>query len=137
MIEASASREINVSADTAWSLLADWGDTSWLKGPEKTEVVQKGGQVTRRLHVSGADPIEETMLASDPATMTLNYTIAVSELFRLENYNGTIAVVPTANGCRVDWRCTFEPGGMSDEEAAAIANGNLNFLLDSLVEYLL
>jgi hypothetical protein len=136
MFKAESSREIAVTAEIAWSLLVDWGNTVWLPGPEKTEVVTRGQEVTRRLIISGAEPIEETMLENAPASMTLKYTIAVSELFRLADYIGRIAVVPADNGCRVIWSCCFSQREMSDDEAGAAANGNLNFLLDSLKTYL-
>ncbi len=136
MFKAELSREIAVPAETAWSLLVDWGNTVWLPGLEKTEVVMRGQEVTRRLFVTGAEPIEETMLENDPTGMTLKYTIAVSELFPLADYSGRIAVVPAENGCRVIWGSCFSQGEMSDEDAGAAANGNLNLLLDSLQGYL-
>jgi hypothetical protein len=136
MFKAELSREIAVPAEIAWSLLVDWGNTVWLPGPEKTEVVTRGQEVTRRLFIPGAEPIEETMLENDPAGMTLNYTIAVSELFQLADYSGRIAVEPSDHGCRVIWGSCFSQGEMSDEEAGAAASGNLNFLLDSLKGYL-
>ncbi len=136
MFEAEVSREIAVPANTAWSLLADWGNAAWIPGPEKVEVVSAGTAVTRRLFIPGAAPIEETMLASDAAAGTVDYTIAVGELFTLADYRGRIAVVAAGEGCRVDWHCSFDQGAMSDEQAAAAANGNLNFLLDSLKGYL-
>lgn len=136
MFRTELSREIAVPAETAWSLLVDWGNTVWLPGPEKTEVVTRGQEVTRRLFIPGAEPIEETMLENDPSSMTLKYTIAVSELFQLADYSGRISVVPANNGCRVIWASSFSQGEMSDEEADAAANGNLNFLLGSLQDYL-
>ncbi len=136
MFEAAESREIDVNADTAWELLADWSDTRWLPGPPETEVVRSGDQVTRRLLIPGAEPIEETLLATDPATMTLHYRIAASEKFPLKDYSGTVVVRATDEGCRVDWQCRFDQGDMSDEQADAIASRNLNVLLDSLASFL-
>ena len=136
MVNAELSRDIAVPADVAWSLLVDWGNTLWLPGPEKTEIVTRGPQVTRRLFIPGAEPIEETMLDNDPVSMTLEYTIAVSELFQLADYSGRIAVVPANNGCRVIWGSCFSQGEISDKEADAAAIGNLKFLLDSLQAYL-
>ncbi len=137
MFQAQADREISVPAEAAWTLLADWGNTEWLAGPEKTEVICSGDQVTRRLFMTGvAQPIEETLLSADQASRTLNYTIAVGEIFKLANYQGTISVQPMENGCRVCWACRFDQAGMSNEQAQAVADGNLNFLLGSLAAYL-
>lgn len=136
MYEFSLTKDLDVTAEKAYALLSDWGDTSWLKGPERTEVVRDDDRVTRRLHMAGSDPVEETLLSADPQTMTLHYTIAPCQLFKLENYQGTIVVKPAANGCSVDWHCRFDEAGMQPEEARSIAEGNLNFLLDSLAGYL-
>ncbi len=136
MFVAQVNRETSAPATSAWRLLADWGNTSWIPGPERTEVVTSGGRVMRRLFMPGVSPIEETLHVCDQDNMRLEYTIAVSELFTLADYRGEIAVVPTADGCRVEWRCSFDQGAMSDEEAGAVANGNLNFLLDSLAAFL-
>jgi len=136
MYEFNVIRELKVPAETAYALLSDWGDTSWLQGPERTELIQGGDHTTRRLHMAGAEPVEETLLSTEPQTMTLHYTIAPSQLFKLENYRGTIVVRPSAPGCSVDWRCTFDEAGMSKEEAQDIAKRNLDFLLDSLARHL-
>ncbi len=136
MFETAASREFDVEARTVWELLSDWGNTRWLPGPPKTDVFGSGDRVVRRLHVPGSEPIEETMLDCDPGTMRIHYTIAVSERFPLKDYSGTIMVQPADNGCRVDWQCRFDQGDMGDEQAGAIADRNLNVLLDSLASYL-
>ncbi len=136
MFEAEVSREIAVPVDAAWSVLSDWGSITWIPGPEKVEVEAAGSTITRRMFIPGAAPIEETLHGSDPLARRLDYSIAVSELFQLADYRGHITVVPAGDNCRVEWRCSFDQGAMSDEQAAAAANGNLNFLLDSLKAYL-
>lgn len=136
MFEAAESREIAVNADTVWELLADWSATRWLPGAPEAELVRSGDRITRRLPIPGADPIEETLLATDPATMTLHYRIAASEKFPLKDYSGTAIVRAADGGCRVEWQCRFDQGEMSDEKANAIASRNLNVLLDCLASYL-
>lgn len=136
MSDYSASREMTVTATTAYDLLADWGDTRWIPGPEKTEVSRDGNGITRRLFMPGAAPVEETLLSADPQAMTLRYTIAPGELFTLRDYQGTIVVTASETGCRITWSCSFARGEMTPEEAEAVANRNLNFLLDSVRAYL-
>lgn len=136
MFSTVVSRKLSVDADTAWNLLVDWGNTAWIPGPEKTEVIENGDQVMRRMFIADMEPIEETMLANDPATKTIQYTIAVSQLFTLADYRGEIVVKEDTAGCCIDWHCAFDQAQMTDEEANQKANGNLNFLLDSLASYL-
>jgi hypothetical protein len=132
----SACREIQVPAERAYKILAEWGDTSWIPGPKKTEVSRAGSTITRFLYMPGSAPVEETLLSADPQSMTLHYTIAPGELFTLQDYVGAITVTATGTGCRIDWSCSFARGEMTSEEAEAKANRNLNFLLDSLCKYL-
>jgi len=136
MHDYSASRDVKVTADTAYALLADWGDTRWIRGPERTEVSRDGNTITRSLYMPGHAPVEETLLSADPWTMTLHYTIAPGELFTLRDYRGEIVVMPAGEGCRIDWSCSFARGDMKPEDAAAVADRNLNFLLDSVCAFL-
>ncbi len=136
MSDFSASRDLPVPAAEVYALLADWGDTRWIRGPERTEVREHDGGITRFLYMPGAAPVEETLLSADPQTMTLHYTIAPGELFTLQDYRGTIVVTPAGEGARITWRCAFARGEMKPGDAQAIADRNLNFLLDSVCAFL-
>lgn len=136
MTDYSASRETRVTADTAYALLADWGNTVWIRGPERTDVKHHDGLISRYLYMPGAAPVVETLLSADPQNRTLQYTIAPGELFTLRDYQGTVFVTPTAEGCSIVWSCAFALGEMTPEDAQAIAHRNLNFLLDSVCAHL-
>ncbi len=137
MFEVATSRNLDVEAGQTWALLADWGNTQWLPGPPQTEVIGQGAGMTRRLHVPGADPIDEILLSLDSNERVLHYSIPRCQLFPLESYEGWISVKPrSGGGCRVDWRCHFDAGELPPAEAEAMAAGNLERLLDSLVAYL-
>ncbi len=136
-LEEATSRELDVDAGQAWALLADWGNTHWLPGPPQTEVIGQGDGMTRRLHVPGADPIDEILLSLDSNQKVLHYSIPRCQLFPLESYEGWISVEPCpGGGCRVDWRCRFDAGELSSTDAEAMAAGNLERLLDNLAAYL-
>jgi hypothetical protein len=137
MPHASASRTLKVSADRAWDLMADWGDTSWIPGPEKTELVESAAGKTRRLHLPGMDPIEETLVQEDASKRELHYTIAPSPLVPFEDYRGRAVVDPLPGGiCRVTWDCSFSGSELPEDEAATRATANLHNLLAMLASHL-
>ncbi len=137
-LEEATSRELDVDAGQTWALLADWGNTQWLPGPPQTEVIGQGDGMTRRLHVPGADPIDEILLSLDGNERVLHYSIPRCQLFPLDSYEGWILVEPRpGGGCRVDWRCRFGAGELPPTDAQNMAAGNLERLLDGLAAYLL
>jgi hypothetical protein len=137
MLEVATSRELDVDAGQTWELLADWGNTQWLPGPPHTEVIGQGDGMTRRLHVPGADPIDEILLSLDSNDKELHYSIPRCQLFPLDGYEGWISVEPRpGGGCRVDWHCRFDPGELPPADAKTVATGNLERLLDNLAAYL-
>ncbi|WP_317928638.1 SRPBCC family protein [Halioxenophilus sp. WMMB6] len=136
MYSTQVTRDFDFSADTVWNLLIDWGNTAWLPGPEKTEVITNDGQITRKLFIAAAEPIEETMTSNDPTSKTLHYTIAVGQLFTLENYQGQVRIIADGGKSKVEWSCSFDQGGMSVDEAETRAVGNMNFLMDNMIKYL-
>jgi len=137
MPDASASRTLQVSPEKAWSLLQDWGNTAWIPGPEKTELVDSPAGLTRRLHMPGLDPIEETLTASDPAARVLHYTIAPHPVIPFDDYAGTARVAALPGGfCKVTWSCSFSGSELPAADAQARAAANLEHLLALLAAHL-
>ena len=137
MPQVSASRTLKVSADRAWSLLADWGNTAWIPGPEKTELIDTPRGLTRRLHMPGLEPIEETLLSADAAARVLHYTIARHLVIPFADYTGSAGVDALPGGfCRVTWSCAFSGSDLPEAEARARAAANVEHLLDLLAAHL-
>ncbi len=137
MLEVKVSRHLNSDVARVWTLLADWGNTCWLQGVDQCDLIQSDEGLVRRFHLAGMEPIDEILLSTDPATMTLVYRIPRCQVVPFDDYNGKIAVSPgPTGGSRVDWQATFGPGEMSAEEARARAEGNLHHLLAQLERHL-
>lgn len=58
----------------------------------------------------------------DQGASHYSYTFVESPL-PLNNYHSTIRVSPKGSGCVVDWQGSFEPAGISEEEAIALIGG--------------
>jgi len=130
MPEVSARRTLQVGPDKAWSLLADWGNTTWIPGPERTELIATPEGLTRRLHMTGLEPIEETLRDTDPAARVLRYTITRHPVIPFDDYVGSASVTALPGGlCRVTWSCSFSGSGLPAAEARAQATANLDHLL--------
>ena len=66
MIEVSVSKNSDSDADLVYELLADFGNTSWMKGVAKTEVDGDGVGMVRNIYTTpDASPVREKLLARD------------------------------------------------------------------------
>jgi 4-hydroxy-tetrahydrodipicolinate reductase len=137
MLEVAVNRDLVADTDRAWTLLADWGNTPWIEGPEKCELFDSAEGLVRRFHLPGRAPVDEILLATDPDARQLRYRIPRCEALPFDDYHGTIAVNPRpGGGCRVDWHCRFGAGGLSESDALARAQANLERLLQGLADHL-
>ncbi|MGI9295591.1 MAG: SRPBCC family protein, partial [Pseudomonadales bacterium] len=56
MVEVTVTRELHANVDKVWGILGDFGNLSWVPGPEKVDVIGSGQGMIRRLHVAGMEP---------------------------------------------------------------------------------
>lgn len=116
MATARVTRTLDVPADRLWKLVANFGDTSWMPGPPKVELVGSGPGMERR--IQGPDKaIHERLESVDEASRTLVYTIPVNVPFPVTGYRATMRVRTAGAGSELDWSASFTPNGV-DEEAA-------------------
>ncbi|TGD73562.1 dihydrodipicolinate reductase [Mangrovimicrobium sediminis] len=137
MLEVIGSRHYAVDAQRAWETLSNWGDVRWIAVAVGVDLEQTDEGLCRRYHVIGTPPLDEILLLADAQHMSLRYRIPPVPVMPLEDFVGEIHVQETSKGgCRVDWRCSFNAGELSEEKALAKANGNLDYLLDCLGNHL-
>lgn len=124
-------RELEYSADTVWALLEDFGNMSWAPGIQKIEVEGQGPGMVRKIYMGEGPSIDEHLDAIDPARRYLEYSIPANNPMPVTDYKASAHVTALSEGrCRVDWRSSATPAGMSDEEAVQILNGAYNMMLD-------
>ncbi len=137
MAEVLLQKDYNFPADTLWALLSNFGDISWAPGMDKVEVIGEGIGMTRRIHMPGMEPIDEVLQDMDHASMSFTYTIPRGIPMPVTDYSAGPTVVPTGpDTCRVDWRGSATPVGVSDEEAVEIIKGFYTMLLQWVEEHL-
>ncbi len=137
MIDLTVQKEIDVPAHKAWELIADFGNISWAPGMDEVEVIGQGVGMVRRIHMPGAEPIDEKLEVLDAQTRTMSYTIPSGLPMPVTGYRATARVIDLGgNRCRIDWHCSAQEDGVSAEEATNIVRGFYDMLLGWIAEHL-
>ena len=132
MVKATVSRDINFGADKVWAVLADFGNLSWVEGPEKVEVIGEGMGQIRRLFIPGMDPFDEVLEAIAHSPKTLGYSIPKNAVIPFDNYHATVVVSGDEASSHIDWSCELDNGAVPAADAQAMMEGNYTMLLDAL-----
>jgi hypothetical protein len=128
MANARVSRRLDVPADRLWKLVAAFGDTSWMPGPPKVQVVGSGPGMERR--IQGPDKaIHERLESVDDAGRTLVYTIPVNVPFPVTDYRATMRVRAEGAGSELDWSCSFTPAGVDEATARQAIEGMYGMMI--------
>ncbi len=51
MVELTVTRTLKSNADKVWAILGDFGNLSWVPGPDKVEVIGSGAGMIRRIYM--------------------------------------------------------------------------------------
>ncbi len=122
MADVVVTAEFDVPSKRLWSLVADFGNVSWIPGMGAVRVDGDGPGMTRYLPAGDVE-IHERLESIDDERRTLVYTIPVNIPFPVKNYRATMRVDDRAGGCRLTWSCAFEPSGISDVQADQTVRG--------------
>ena len=109
-----------------WEVLGDFGGVLKWGGKMVQSCTVEGSGVgaVRRVGLPGGAEIAERCEAYDPAGRSLPYSIVGKSPVPIRNYFSTVKVIEQGpNACRVDWRGTFEPDGVPEEQAQAMVRG--------------
>lgn len=135
MIEVLVSRDCDLSAEVVYEMLADFGNTSWMRGVAKTEVDGDGVGMVRSIYTTpDGSPVCEKMTERDDLARKVAYTITEGNPLPVENYNAFVVVSEVGNGCRIDWAGNFEAKGVDDATAKSTVEGMYGVLIEWLVE---
>ncbi len=133
MVDLTVTKTIAASVDAVWGVLDDFGNMEWVPGADNVEVIGEGVGMTRRLHIPGLDtPIDEILSAKDVAAKTFSYTIPKNDVIPFDDYKANIAVTGDASSATVNWNCTFDEGGMAENDAKAMISGSYENMLNAL-----
>jgi len=126
LIEVKTQCDFNASADKVWNLIAGFNTLPDYHGSITKSELMKGG-AERHLTMSdeaGGGIVVERLVRYDDDTREFSYRIIdlIDCPLPLENYQAFVKVTETSpDTCCVHWSSQFDPVGMSDEEAATVA----------------
>ncbi len=118
--------DIQASAEAVWELVQDFGDiVKWSNGAvESVEVEGEGVGAIRTIGIPGGAQLQERLEAHDANARSFSYSFAGKVMLPLDDYYATVSIVETSpDRCRVEWGSTFEPKGVSEEQASAMVEG--------------
>lgn len=126
MAEVRVSESIAAPAAKVWELLGDFGGVTRWGGPmlQSCRVEGEGVGAVRHIGLPGGAEVVERCEACDDAGRSLTYAIVGKSPIPVRNYRSTVTVVETGpSACRVDWTGSFEPEGVSEEQAQSLVRG--------------
>ena len=117
MAELQVSRTLDAPTDALWRLVRDFGDVRWIPGGEHAKLEGSGPGMLRIL--AGPDgSVRERLESVDETNQSIVYTITEGLPFPVTGYRATMRVSDVDGKGHLDWSCSFEPDGVTEEEAA-------------------
>lgn len=133
MIEVDVVKELDAPVSRVWELLENFGNLDWYPGWDSIEVIGSGIGMTRRIHMTGMDPIDEILESMDAASMSFSYVIPKMPM-PVSEYRASVEIKSLDNGERTlaNWRCSAKPEGIPEADAQAMLEGIYADLLAKL-----
>ena len=126
MAKVLVEEEIGASAESVWELVRDFGGIVKWGGGAVTDVAVEGEGIgaVRTITVAGGATLQERLEAYDEAGRSFSYSFTGELLLPLNDYLATLTVVAVGSAsCRVEWGSSFEPNGVSEEQAIGMVEG--------------
>jgi hypothetical protein len=135
MIEVLVSKNCDLTAEVVYELLADFGNTSWMKGVAKTEIDGDGVGMVRNIYPDpNGSPVREMMTERDDLARKVSYTITEGNPLPVDDYSAYVQITELGSGCQVEWAGSFEAKGADPAAAKTAVEGMYGVLLDWLIE---
>ncbi len=121
MAEYRAERDFQLSAARLWAAIRNFGDASWLPGRPKFSSEGEGPGMVRTLNMSPIPTVREQLDAIDDESRTIFYRIIEGIPMPVKDYSASMQVVDAGEECsRLIWSSTWEPDGVTQEEATKV-----------------
>lgn len=122
MSEVHEGGEIAATPEEVWTLVGDFGGLVEALGVP-VELEGEGIGTLRTIKV-GTDLVVERLEERDEDTMRLSYSLIQAGPLPVRNYFATMQLTPTGDGhCTLAWTGTFEPAGVSEDDAVKAVRG--------------
>ncbi len=125
--------DLEMSADTLWSVIEDFGDVSWLPGEPEPVFEGEGIGMIRSVVIPPLPTAREQLDRVDQEARQIHYHVIDGNPMPVRDYSASMQVVELEGGrSRLVWRSTWEPDGVSEEDARkAVARLYAGVLLNS------
>jgi hypothetical protein len=115
MAEVRSDAEIKATPEAVWKLVGDFG--GFVEALGGAVELEGEGIGTLRKMAFGSDTVVERLDECDADAMRLRYSIIEAGPLPVRDYQATMQLTPAADGCALAWSSTFEPAGVSEEDA--------------------
>ena len=134
MIECIVERELSASFNEVWALVANFGNLDWYETAQRVEVIGEGAGQTRRIHIAGIEAtVDEVLDSVDQEAHAIHYRVLKGDLVPFDDYTVTATITDLGNGkTHARWHATYGPGGLSEEDALGLMQGNYSAMLDMI-----
>jgi len=137
LIEVSIERDYDVPAEAVWTMLADFGDISWIPGIENVVLEGRGVGMVRHVTAPGLPELHERMDALDPERMILDYSVPQVAYIQVKDYTARARVEALGEErCRLHWSCRAEPDGIDEAQATANTRAFYEMIVSWVGDYL-
>lgn len=114
---------IAAPVDAVWELVGDFGAVDRWSAIERCSVEGDGVGAVRTLAMPGGLSLRERLEAFDADGRSFSYSIVEPTPLPLRGYRSTLSLEERDGKCAVDWRGTFEPVGVSEDQAKKMVQG--------------
>ena len=118
--------QVAASVDQVWQLFSDFGGLSKWADPRLIKSCEADGNqvgAVRTIVLADGGIIKERLDALEPQAHRFTYAILGECPLPVDSYSATVKLTATDGGTQVDWISTFEPRGVSQEEAENVIRG--------------
>jgi mxaD protein len=123
MAEFEKSAEFEVSAESLWGRLRNFGDVSWLPGAPEPVFEGEGPGMIRSVVIPPLPTAREQLDVIDDEARIVRYHIVDGNPMPVRDYEASMQIEDLGDGrSRLIWRSQWEPDGVSEEEARAAVN---------------
>jgi hypothetical protein len=110
-----------LSADVLWAAVRDFGDVSWLPGRPTVSLEGDGPGMIRTIDTPPIPTVREQLDTIDDESRSIVYRVIEGIPMPVNDYRASMQVVDAGEGrSRLIWSSTWEPDGITQEEAAKV-----------------
>ena len=138
MAEIHVTQDIAVPVEAAWEIVRDFAALpKWNQLVASTELVSGGALPVWAVTLHDGQTVEEKLESFDAEGRVFTYSLALNPL-PVKDYVATFRVTtgPGGDGATVSWSSSFEPDGVSEDEAVATMTDTYKTALGRLRELL-